>query len=83
VRPSTVIALLRLGSLVGDHWEQGLQEILRVASDVLDVARINYWRFRTHPPSIICELGYLASAQTYERGFVVNDIGIRFLVSEP
>ncbi|HKQ70566.1 MAG TPA: GAF domain-containing sensor histidine kinase [Polyangiaceae bacterium] len=72
LRTSTVAALLRLGSLAG-HAEQGLQEILRVGSDILGAERINYWRLRPEPASIVCELGFLSRGQRFERGFVLRE----------
>jgi signal transduction histidine kinase len=64
---------MRLGSLGGHGWEETLRDILLVTSGVLRVERVNYWRFRQEPPSIVCELGYDARAQTFDRGFVLRE----------
>jgi signal transduction histidine kinase len=69
----TIAALLRLGSLAGHDWEETLQEILLVTSDVLNVARVSYWRFREEPPSIVCDLGYQSHGQRFERGLVLRE----------
>jgi signal transduction histidine kinase len=69
----TTAALLRLGSLALDDWETALQEILKTDSNVLAVERVNYWRFRTNPPAIVCELGYDSSRQRFERGLVLHE----------
>jgi signal transduction histidine kinase len=64
---------LRLSSLAGHDWDQALQEILYVASDIFNVGRFNYWRFRDQPRSIVCELGYFAEGG-FERGFVLREL---------
>ncbi len=69
----TIAALLRLGSIAQHGWDETLQEILLVTSDVLKVERTSYWRFRDEPPSIVCELGYQAGGQRYERGSVLRE----------
>jgi hypothetical protein len=70
---ASTAALLELGSLLpGTDWNTDLEQILRVASAVLQVERANYWRLREHPPAIVCELGYHASGQRLDRGFVIG-----------
>jgi signal transduction histidine kinase len=70
---STIAALMRLGALGGQGWEETLQEILLVTSGILTVERVSYWRFREEPPAIVCELGYDARGQRFERGFVLRE----------
>jgi signal transduction histidine kinase len=67
--PSSTEALVHLDGLPGEDWEAVLEEILRVDSSVLEVESVSYWRFRPFPSSIICELGYHASGQIFDRGF--------------
>jgi signal transduction histidine kinase len=63
-----VAALLRLSSLPREDWDGGLQEVLKIDSQVLSVGRVGYWSFRPDPPHIFCELNYSAASGTYERG---------------
>jgi signal transduction histidine kinase len=71
---STITALMRLGALAGQGWEETLQEILLVTSGTLAVERVSYWRFRDEPSAIVCELGYDARGQRFERGFVLREV---------
>ncbi len=71
--PSSTQALVDLDAIPHDDWEKLLEECLRVTSSVLGIAFASYWRFRDHPPSIICELGYQALSQRFERGFTLGE----------
>lgn len=70
---SVVATLLRLGVMGKDDWDGALQQILEVASDLLDVERVNFWSFREEPPAIACELGYVRSKRLLERGMVIRE----------
>jgi signal transduction histidine kinase len=74
VATSTIAALMRLGALAGQGWEETLQEILLVTSGTLAVERVSYWRFREEPNAIVCELGYEAGGHRFERGFVLREV---------
>jgi signal transduction histidine kinase len=65
-------ALLRMAALLGPDWHADLEEILHTDCDVLGVERVNYWRLRSNPPSIVCELGYAATGQRLDRGYVLR-----------
>jgi signal transduction histidine kinase len=69
--PSTAV-LLRLGSMALEDWDTVLQEILRADSGVMGVERVNYWRLRADPPSLVCELGYHAGRNEFERGLTIR-----------
>src|SRR5262249_6449773 len=71
---STIAALMRLGSLAGNDWDETLQDVLLVTSGVLAVGRVSYWRFRDELQSIVSELGYDTRGQRFERGFVLRDV---------
>jgi signal transduction histidine kinase len=67
-------ALIHLGALPGQSWEEALREILRVDSNLLGVESVSYWRFRppgspgSPPGVIVCELGYHQSIRAFDRG---------------
>jgi signal transduction histidine kinase len=71
--PSSTQALIDLDAIPHDDWDKLLEECLRVTSSVLGIAIASYWRFRDHPPSIICELGYQALSHRFERGFTLAE----------
>ena len=71
--PSSTQALIDLDAIPHDDWDKLLEECLRVTSSVLGIAFASYWRFRDHPPSIICELGYQALSHRLERGFTLAE----------
>jgi signal transduction histidine kinase len=64
-------ALIHLNALPGEGWEEALQEILRVDSNLLGVECVSYWRFRP-PTSIVCELGYRQSIRALDRGLELH-----------
>jgi signal transduction histidine kinase len=80
--PSSTEALLELDSIPHDDWERLLEESLRVSSAMLAVESVSYWRFRSAPPSIVCELGYRASVDRLERGFVIPEDDCRHYFRE-
>jgi GAF domain-containing protein len=63
---------LRLGSVVERDWESALEDILRLDSDVLRVARVSFWTTWEDPPRIFCELSYVAPPGLFERGMVLQ-----------
>jgi signal transduction histidine kinase len=65
-------ALLRMSALLGPDWHADLEEILHTDSDILGVERVNYWRLRDNPPAMVCELGYAATGQRLDRGYVLR-----------
>ncbi len=68
---ATVPALLRLGALPRQRWDEALEEVLRIDSELLDVDRVSFWSFQDDPPGIVCELGYVRSKRLFERGTVL------------
>ena len=48
-----------------------LEEILRIDSEVLNVQRVSYWSFRDAPPSLFCELSFVAPSGFFERGAIL------------
>ncbi|HEX9104695.1 MAG TPA: GAF domain-containing protein, partial [Polyangia bacterium] len=70
---SSVGAVLELAALDKHDWELALQRILRIDSHVLHVDRASYWDLANEPRSIICELGYVDSADALERGAVLTN----------
>lgn len=71
VPAATIPALLRLGALPKHEWDKALEEVLRIASALVDVERVSYWSFRSDPPSIVAELGHVRSKLLFERGTVL------------
>ena len=72
MRTSTVAALLRLSSVPADEGENWLEDILRIDSEALQVARVSYWSLHADPPRIFCELCYIAPSRRFERGAVLH-----------
>ena len=72
MRTSTVAALLRLSSVPADEGGDWLEDILRIDSEALDVARVSYWTLQADPPRIFCELCYIAPSRRFERGAVLH-----------
>lgn len=68
VQRSTVDAVLELAALDNSDWNDVLQKILRVDSQTLAIERASYWTFCAEPRMISCELGYVRSADGFERG---------------
>ncbi|WP_434424706.1 ATP-binding protein [Nannocystis pusilla] len=68
---SVVATLLRLGLLQKDEWDSALHQVLEISCELVGVERASYWSFRADPPSLVCELGYVASKRLLERGAVV------------
>ncbi len=65
-------ALLELAALHKDDFDAALQHIIKTDALTLGVERVNFWMLRKRPLSIVCELGYVASADSYERGQVLT-----------
>jgi signal transduction histidine kinase len=63
-----VAALLRLAARDKADWEATIQDVLRVAAEILGVARASYWSLGETPRALRCVLGYVAPTQAYERG---------------
>jgi signal transduction histidine kinase len=68
---STVHAVLELAALDKRDWDRTLEWVLRVDSQVLEVERTNFWTLYDHPKRIVCELGFIRSGATLERGAVL------------
>ena len=73
MRTSTVAALLRLSVVRADEGGDWLEDVLRIDSEALDVARVSYWTLRADPPRIFCELCYIAAPGLFERGAVLDE----------
>jgi hypothetical protein len=65
---ATIAALIQLATTSTENWDARLQELLRVDAQVLGVERVGFWTLREEPPSIFCELSYVASMPGFERG---------------
>ena len=50
MRTSTVAALLRLSSVPADEGGDWLEDVLRIDSEALEVARVSYWSLHADPP---------------------------------
>jgi len=72
MRTSTVAALLRLSSVPADQGGDWLEDVLRIDSEALQVARVSYWSLHADPPRIFCELCYVAPSGLFERGAVLH-----------
>ncbi len=72
MRTSTVAALLRLSSVPADEGWDWLEDILRIDSEALEVARVSYWSLHADPARIFCELCYIAPSGVFERGAVLD-----------
>ncbi len=72
MRTSTVAALLRLSSVPADEGGGWLEDVLRIDSEALEVARVSYWTLHADPPRIFCELCYIAPSRLFERGAVLH-----------
>ena len=72
MRTSTVAALLRLSSVPADEGGNWLEDILRIDSEALEIARVSYWSLLADPPRIFCELCYIAPSRLFERGAVLH-----------
>ena len=72
MRTSTVAALLRLSSVPADQGGDWLEDVLRIDSEALQVARVSYWSLHADPPRIFCELCYIAPSGQFERGAVLH-----------
>jgi signal transduction histidine kinase len=72
MRTSTVAALLRLSSVPADEGGDWLEDILRIDSEALQVARVSYWSLHANPPRMFCELCYIAPSRLFERGAVLH-----------
>jgi hypothetical protein len=72
MRTSTVAALLRLSSVPADEGGGWLEDILRIDSEALEVARVSYWSLHADPPRIFCELCYIAPSRRFGRGAVLH-----------
>ena len=72
MRTSTVAALLRLSSVPADEGGDWLEDILRIDSEALEVARVSYWSLHADPPRIFCELCYIGPSHLFERGAVLH-----------
>jgi signal transduction histidine kinase len=68
---STVAALLRVSTVGAEGNGAWLEETLRIDSEVLGIQRVSYWAFRDDPPSLFCELSYVAPSGLFERGAVL------------
>jgi len=61
-----------LSSLPADEGGNWLEDILRIDSEALEVARVSYWSLHADPPRIFCELCYIAPSRLFERGAVLQ-----------
>lgn len=63
-----VAALLRLSAIPKDNWEECIQQVLQVDSEVLGLGRVSYWSLRRDPTLLHCEMGYISAPRAFERG---------------
>jgi signal transduction histidine kinase len=70
---SVVSSLLRLAVMPKDDWDSALQQLLEIASDLLELERVNYWHLSPEPACITCELGYVRSKKLFEHGGVLRE----------
>jgi signal transduction histidine kinase len=66
-----VLALLQLAAIPKNDWEQSIQQILQIESDVLRLERVSYWSVREDPRLLYCEMGYVAGPRAFERGCIL------------
>lgn len=64
-------AALEIAALDKSDFSSALQSVLRRDAEALDVERVNFWRLREDPPSIVCELGYVRHLRAYEHGAAI------------
>jgi signal transduction histidine kinase len=65
-------AQLELAALDKTNWDAALEAILRIDSGALGVDRTSFWSVTSDPAGILCELGYIASADAIERGALLR-----------
>jgi signal transduction histidine kinase len=78
----TVAALVRLSALGRDDWQEALHEILCISAAVLTVDRVSFWTLTDHPSELVCELGYVAGPNVFERGAVLEEARAPHYIAE-
>jgi signal transduction histidine kinase len=68
---SAALALLELSRSVCADWSDSIRRIVQFDADLLQVERVSFWRLSTHPSSIYCDVGYVATGRTFELGATV------------
>ena len=61
-------ALVELSKAIGTDWDASIRRIVKFDAELLCVERVNFWTLCESSASIYCDVGYIASLQSFEHG---------------